>query len=122
MTNDRVQINVRVSKEQNEKIEDYVEDDDTGHNTKSDLIRSATMDYIEEGATGQSLDEIDAVATQLSRIERNVSELTRGIEGLQETQLDTDDVNDSVDSTVRTLLYQSIVSNDRVEGVSLKNE
>lgn len=122
MTNDRVQINVRVSREQNEKIEDYVEDDDTGHNTKSDLIRSATMDYIEEGATGQSLDEIDAVATQLSRIERNVSELTRGIEGLQETQLDTDDVSDSVDSTVRTLLYQSIVSNDKVEGVSLKDE
>jgi t-SNARE complex subunit (syntaxin) len=103
-------------------IEEYIGREDTGQNTKSDLIRTATMDFISEGATSSDLDEIDAISTQLARIENNISGLTNSMQELQETQIDTDDVSDSVDSTVRNLLYKSIVNNDDIEGISLKDE
>jgi hypothetical protein len=44
------------------------------------------------------------------------------MEEIQETQIDSDDVSDTVDSTVRNLLYKSIVNNGDVEGISLKDE
>lgn len=119
---ERVQINVRVSEAQMDLIEEYINRDETGKNTKSDLIRTATMDYISEGATSNDLDQIDAVSSQLSRIEKHVNNLTNSMDELQDTQIDTDDVSDSVDSTVRNLLYKSIVNNDDVEGISLKDE
>lgn len=119
---ERTQINVRVSDSQMDLIEEYIAREDTGQNTKSDLIRTATMDFISEGATSSDIDEIDAISTQLARIENNISGLTNSMQELQETQIDTDDVSDSVDSTVRNLLYKSIVNNDDIEGISLKNE
>jgi t-SNARE complex subunit (syntaxin) len=119
---ERTQVNVRVSESQMGMIEEYIAREDTGQNTKSDLIRTATMDFISEGATSSDLDEIDAISTQLARIENNISGLTNSMQELQETQIDTDDVSDSVDSTVRNLLYKSIVNNDDIEGISLKDE
>jgi t-SNARE complex subunit (syntaxin) len=119
---ERTQVNVRVSESQMGMIEEYIAREDTGQNTKSDLIRTATMDFISEGATSSDLDEIDAISTQLARIENNISSLTNSMQELQETQIDTDDVSDSVDSTVRNLLYKSIVNNDDIEGISLKDE
>lgn len=119
---ERVQVNVRVSESQMDRIEEYVGREDTGQNTKSDLIRTATMNFINDGATSSDLDEIDAIATQLSRIENGINGLTNSMEEIQETQIDSDDVSDTVDSTVRNLLYKSIVNNDDVEGISLKDE
>lgn len=119
---ERVQINVRVSEAQKENWEEYINRNDTGQNTISDLIRTATSDFVNEGLSSDSLDEIDAVATQLGRIERSVDDLTGSMEQVQQTQLTTEDVGDTVDATVRQLLYESIVNNESVEGVSLKDD
>lgn len=117
---DRTQINVRVTDEQKDKFEEYIEREDTGQNTISDLVRTATIQYVSESQTSDTIDEIDAVATQLTRIEQSITDMSRTMQEMQDSQLESDEVKDSVDSTVRKLLYDTLIGNENVEGIQLK--
>jgi len=117
------QVNVDVSDAQFEEWTEWVNEEETPHNTKSDLIRTAVNDYIsEDSVTNRDLDEVDQVLSILEKIQRDVNNVADAVEKAHKEQIDGEQLDDSIDANVRRLLYKVLVGNDAVEGISLKED
>ncbi|SFC24232.1 hypothetical protein SAMN05444422_10627 [Halobiforma haloterrestris] len=113
------QVNVELSDEQFSEWTEWVDEEKTPHNTKSDLIRTAVNDYINESQADRDLNDIDEVVRLLESMQRDINGISGAVEQAHEEQLTEAELSDSVDATVRKLLYDALVQNEAVDGISL---
>jgi predicted DNA-binding protein len=117
-SDDREQVSVRTPPEMKERWRNWINDDQTPHNTYNDLIRTAVEDYIHrDDGVADDAKEASAVADELHRLRSSIDNLEASFDELD--TLDQGDVDDSVDSTVRQLLYTVLLNNDDVDGIEL---
>ncbi len=109
---------VRTSPEMKERWRNWINNDQTPHNTYNDLIRTAVEDYIHRSdGVADDATESAAVADELHRLRSSIENLETSFDELD--TLEQSDVDDSVDSTVRQLLYTVLLNNDDVDGIEL---
>jgi hypothetical protein len=109
---------VRTSPEMKERWRNWLNNDQTPHNTYNDLIRTAVEDYIHRSdGVADDATESAAVADELHRLRSSIENLETSFDELD--TLEQSDVDDSVDSTVRQLLYTVLLNNDDVDGIEL---
>lgn len=118
MSDDREQISVRTPPKMKERWTEWINDEDTPQNTYNDLIRTAVEDYInQDDGISSDAKESAAVADELRRLQSSIENLEESFNELE--TLNQDDVSNSVDSTVRNLLYTVLLDNDDVDGIEL---
>jgi len=113
------QVNVDLSDEQFNEWTDWVDEDETPHNTKSDLIRTAVTRYIHDSSDDRNIDDVEQVVSLLTDIRQDISGIADTVEEAQREQLDSDEVSDTVNATVRRLMYEAVINNEAVEGINL---
>jgi predicted DNA-binding protein len=117
-SDDRVQVSVRTPPEMKQRWRNWINEDGTPHNTFNDLIRTSVEDYItNDDSVADDAKESAAVADELRRLRSSIENLETNFDELD--TLDQSDVDDSVDSTVRQLLYTVLLNNDDVDGIEL---
>lgn len=122
MSDDKEQVNVRVSPSQKARWDSYVENEENTINTISDLVRTSVEKYVNTSADTGSVDETAEVVAELERMSSTLERIEGAIDEAHADQLGEDDVKSTVDETVRHLLYNVLVGNEEVQGVSLKDE